>query len=141
MPIDQILDRLDKVKSQGKNKWMACCPSHDDKNPSLAVSELPDGRILIKCFAGCGAIEILTAIGLGLTDLFPDGRLGEFKSFQRIEENYKARQQTRLKEKLSVDETILAIAKMDRQAGKRLSLSDLEIERQAFQRIRHATAK
>jgi hypothetical protein len=32
---------------------MACCPAHDDRNPSLSVRRAPDGRVLVHCFAGC----------------------------------------------------------------------------------------
>ena len=69
--LDKVLNRLDKVKSAGANKWKACCPAHDDKNPSLAISETSDGVVLLKCWAGCTTKEIVSAIGLELRDLFP----------------------------------------------------------------------
>ena len=71
MAIDSLLQRLDKVKRTGRDKWSACCPAHDDRGPSLAVKELDDGRILLHCFAGCGAGEVLGAIGMDFADLFP----------------------------------------------------------------------
>ena len=61
---------LTKVK--GRNgSWTACCPAHDDKGPSLAVRENEDGRILLHCFAGCETANVLGAIGMDMTDLFP----------------------------------------------------------------------
>jgi putative DNA primase/helicase len=33
--------------------WMARCPAHDDRNPSLSISETPDGAPLVHCHAGC----------------------------------------------------------------------------------------
>ena len=69
--LDKILSCLDKVKSAGTNKWKACCPAHDDKNPSLAISETSDGTVLLKCWAGCTTQSIVSAIGLELRDLFP----------------------------------------------------------------------
>lgn len=129
--IEKILDRLDGVRKSGKG-YLAKCPAHDDKNPSLGIQELSDGRIRIKCFSGCGGVEVLHAIGLDLRDLYPDGRLGEYRSFQRIEDEVKAKQ----KDKYFKDEIILQLAKADRENGKRLSPKDLEIERQAFMRIR-----
>jgi DNA primase len=33
-----VLDRLDKVRQLGTHKWTACCPVHDDSNPSMSVS-------------------------------------------------------------------------------------------------------
>ncbi|HEY4355633.1 MAG TPA: CHC2 zinc finger domain-containing protein [Acidobacteriaceae bacterium] len=78
MAVDTILSRLAKVRSTGKSSWLACCPAHNDKTPSLTVRALDDGRILVHCFSGCGAVDVVGAIGLEMTDLFPE-RLGEFK--------------------------------------------------------------
>lgn len=69
--LDKVLNRLDKVKPAGGDKWKACCPAHDDKHPSLAISETSEGVILLKCWAGCTTKEIVSAIGLELRDLFP----------------------------------------------------------------------
>lgn len=69
--LDKVLSCLDKVKSAGTNKWKACCPAHDDKHPSLAISETSEGVVLLKCWAGCTTKEIVSAIGLELRDLFP----------------------------------------------------------------------
>lgn len=71
MTIENLLPRLDKVKKTGPGKYQARCPVHADKNPSLVVRELDDGRVLIHCFAGCGAADILDAAGLNFGDLFP----------------------------------------------------------------------
>ena len=71
MSVEALLARLEKVKANGADKWVALCPAHDDKSPSLAVKQTSDGTILIRCFAGCGACEIVSAIGLELSDLFP----------------------------------------------------------------------
>jgi hypothetical protein len=67
-----LLSRLDRVKRTGDCRWIACCPAHDDCHPSLSVRELDDGRILVHCFAGCDVAEILGAVGLELSDLFPE---------------------------------------------------------------------
>lgn len=81
--LDEVLSCLDKVKSSGVNKWKACCPAHDDKSPSLAITETSDGTVLLRCWVGCTAKDIVTAIGLELRDLFPGekrGRRGPSKS-------------------------------------------------------------
>jgi DNA primase len=70
-PIESLLARLDAVKPQGQNKWVARCPSHDDKHPSLSIKEGNDGVVLLKCWSGCNASEIVGAVGLELSDLFP----------------------------------------------------------------------
>ena len=74
---DIILSKLSKVKGNGV-KYIACCPAHDDKSPSLSLLFNPDGRILIHCHAGCEALDVLSAIGLTLSDLYPDGAIRDF---------------------------------------------------------------
>lgn len=71
--LEKVLGRLDKVKSTGRSKWVACCPAHDDQDPSLSITEASDGKVLLKCWAGCSAAEIVGAVGLEMRDLFPDG--------------------------------------------------------------------
>ncbi len=71
MNADDFITRLRKPKSKGPKKWLACCPAHDDNDPSLAVTEAPDGKILLRCFAGCSALDVVHAVGLEMTDLFP----------------------------------------------------------------------
>lgn len=68
--IEKILDRLDGVRQTSSHKWVARCPSHDDKSPSLSLAEVDD-RILIHCFGGCDVTDVVAAIDLNLTDLFP----------------------------------------------------------------------
>lgn len=69
--LDKVLGCLDKVKPAGANKWKACCPAHNDKNPSLAITETSKGTILLKCWVGCTAQSIVSAMGLEFRDLFP----------------------------------------------------------------------
>ena len=73
-----LLERLEGVRATGPRGWVARCPAHHDKTPSLSVRELPDGRVLVHCFAGCDVHDILAAVGLSLRDLFPE-RLGDFR--------------------------------------------------------------
>lgn len=72
MTIDNLISRLDKVKSTGKGKWLACCPAHSDKTPSLAVRQTDDERILLHCFAGCSVESVLGAVGMDFADLHPE---------------------------------------------------------------------
>lgn len=66
----KVLDRLQGVKQSGTGRWMARCPAHEDKSPSLSVREIDDGRILLHCFGGCPNGDVLAAIGLRMSDLF-----------------------------------------------------------------------
>lgn len=72
MSVDIILSQLDKVRKMGPDRWMACCPAHQDKTPSLSIRETSDGRVLLHCWTGCGASEVLEAIGLEFDALFPE---------------------------------------------------------------------
>jgi hypothetical protein len=69
-PIDRILPRLRGVR-QTKNGWSARCPAHADEHPSLGVAVGDDGRVLVKCQAGCTAKQIVAALDLAMRDLFP----------------------------------------------------------------------
>ncbi len=72
MSADALLDRLQRVRKTGPDSWIAACPAHEDRSPSLSIRELDDGRILLHDFAGCDVEAIVGAIGLELSDLFPD---------------------------------------------------------------------
>lgn len=69
---DRVVPRLEKARSVGKSEWVACCPAHADKSPSLAVRETDDGRLLVHCFAGCSAVEVMAALGLTVGDLWDE---------------------------------------------------------------------
>jgi hypothetical protein len=84
---DRILAHLEGVRRHRGDGWRAKCPAHAGKSSnSLAINEAQDGRILLHCFGGCAAAEVLAAIGLGLHDLFPGRppRAGPTPHGQRI---------------------------------------------------------
>ena len=68
-PVRQLLERLERVESRN-GSYLALCPAHEDREPSLSVGEGDDGRALIKCFAGCTPQNITDALGLQMSDLF-----------------------------------------------------------------------
>lgn len=69
---ETLLSRLDGVKKRGPGRWLAKCPAHDDRNPSLSVAETDDGKTLVHCFSACSPSDILAAVGLDMSDLFPE---------------------------------------------------------------------
>jgi hypothetical protein len=71
MSADKLLSRLQRVKRTGPGKWVASCPTREDKSPSLAIRELDDGRVLLHDFGGDSVEAILGAVGLSFTDLYP----------------------------------------------------------------------
>ena len=80
MSVNNLLNSLDRVRKMGADRWVACCPAHNDKSPSLAIRELSDGAVLLHCFAGCSAHEIVSAVGLDLSELFPENQIFTFRA-------------------------------------------------------------
>ena len=68
----KLLDRLEGVKRTGPSRWLARCSAHPDKSPSLTICETDPGMTLIHCFAGCEPGDVLAAVGLTMSDLFPE---------------------------------------------------------------------
>jgi hypothetical protein len=69
MTANEIASLLD-AHCTGTRRWMARCPSHDDRNPSLSIGEGRDGRVLVRCWAGCPTEAVLSKLGLRMSDLF-----------------------------------------------------------------------
>ena len=72
MAVEQLLSVLDGVRQTRPNQWIARCPAHEDRSPSLSVKDSGGGIVLIKCFAGCESEAVLDALGLQFSDLFPE---------------------------------------------------------------------
>jgi len=83
MTAADIVARLAGVRERGPGRWMARCPAHDDRSPSLSIRELDDGTILLHDFAGCNALTICRAIGIEFRDLFPSGRIRRVNDRER----------------------------------------------------------
>lgn len=70
-----IVNRLKRMKRSGSG-YVACCPGHDDKAPSLSVTETaskktPGARLLVlHCFTGCDLDAICRGLGIEKKDLF-----------------------------------------------------------------------
>lgn len=77
--LNDILHHLQGVKGD-KGQWTALCPAHNDTHNSLSISTGRDGRILLKCHAGCSVDAIAGALGLSVKDLFEDKPQGQRRS-------------------------------------------------------------
>lgn len=73
MRTEDLLRRLHGVRRSGSG-YVARCPAHEDREPSLSVSEGEDGRVLLHCHAGCSTEAVVQALGLRLADLMPEDR-------------------------------------------------------------------
>ena len=120
--VEELLDRLEKVRSTGKDKWKACCPVHGDRNPSMDIED-KDGKVLVHCKA-CNAngLEVVQALGLSPSVLFE----------KPIEQGYIPK---RLKDEVSVDRFVIEGAKQMEKTGKPLSYNDFKRLRLAKSRI------
>jgi hypothetical protein len=105
--IDTLLSRLDKVRG-GNGRWMAQCPAHEDRDPSLSVSEVDD-RILLHCHAGCEVYDVLNAIGLEVGDLFAEPLADHVKQV-RAADRYSAIDLLRLLDRESLIVVLVAEA-------------------------------
>lgn len=82
-PMEILMNQLEQVKRTGKGRFIARCPSHGDKHPSLAIREKDDGVILLHCFAGCDVGSVVGALGMDLSDLYPKNEFSNRKTEKR----------------------------------------------------------
>lgn len=78
-PAALVIDRLQErglLVAENGSSWTARCPvpghgkGRGDANPSLSIARGQDGRVLLKCHAGCPTAEVAAALGLETKDLF-----------------------------------------------------------------------
>lgn len=119
MSVENLLSRLEKVKRVGNGVWQACCPAHDDRSPSLRIRECEDGKILLKCFAECGAADILGAVGLEFDALFPE----KLENGKRERSPFSHREALNA---LAFEVTFLAACSVQLRKGQKLSDKDHE---------------
>jgi hypothetical protein len=113
---DLVLSKLEGVRRTG-DKAMAFCPAHSDMSQSLSIKRVDEGasdKLLLHCFAGCGALEILDAIGLSWDAVMPEG--GEYRqSFYRSKS-----------EQIESAEALLELVPHWVKAGRKFSAKDKE---------------
>jgi hypothetical protein len=131
---EKILDRLQGVRQSGADRWIARCPAHEDKSPSLSIREKDDGRVLIHCFGGCTSGDVLAALGLRFNDLF-DKPLGHY--LPPIRGGFHARE---LLELNGHEASVVTELAERAAAGEALSLDDLQRLRTAAARLGQAQA-
>ena len=137
MQVDDFLSRLTKARKTGPQSWIACCPAHDDRSPSLTVGMGHNGGLIVHCFAGCDVSNVVAAVGLTLSDLMPDERPVEHRSGPvRIPAKD-------VLEAMSTNALIVALAASDLSQGKPLTDEDraklFEISGEFREAIEYAT--
>ena len=122
MSADDIVNRLEHCRRVREGEWLARCPAHEDRSPSLSITDKGDGRTLIHCHAGCGANAVLDALGLDYSDLYPPQDRHQYAAERRHRER-------------TVDELVVEIAMADMRNGKTLSETDKQRTREALYRM------
>ena len=131
MNINDFLGYFEKSYRSGKDEYQCLCPAHNDKTASLSIKNLPDERILIHCFAGCAANDILGAVGLTFNDIVPK-RLGDFKPVSKPFNPYA------VLKAISNETLLVALAGLEVANGKTLPQEDKDRLMIAVNRLREA---
>jgi putative DNA primase/helicase len=58
--------------------WSARCPAHDDRTPSLSLRDTSDGKVLVRCHAGCNQDQVIAH--LKTSALWPQIRQRPFRN-------------------------------------------------------------
>lgn len=114
-PVVNILSRLDGVRETRPDSYIALCLAHADLTPSLAIARGDDGRVLLHCWAGCTATEVVESLGLTLADLFERPQEHRRPGRKRIWPDYKA-----MLELLSFEATVILICCQPATEGRQL---------------------
>ncbi|MBM7062828.1 AAA family ATPase [Pseudomonas sp. UL073] len=122
-PLDLLLSRLEGAKRHGE-RYVAKCPAHQDKSPSLSLSRGDDGRALVHCYAGCELRDVMAAVGLEMRDLFPENLSQEQRQQYR---------RAKLEAELRFERLIVEAAKGEAKVG---TLSDQSAARLALAKER-----
>lgn len=115
--IENLLSRLDGVKQTSHHKWIVRCPAHEDRSPSLSITETPD-KVLVHCHAGCSADDIVAAVGLELKDLFPASNLTPQQKHQYQKQKSRAETEAAFYHELLVLVQVVGARVTDREAAR-----------------------
>ena len=103
---------------------MACCPVHNDKNPSMTITETDDGKVLAHCFS-CGArgTDVVEALGLPQSELFSGGFTGTYDAKHKI------------RKYMLEDSMVVSIYEQEKRDGKYLTHADFKRYKLAKSRL------
>ena len=137
MSATALLDRLAHVKQTAPGRWLARCPAHEDRSPSLSIRELEDGRVLLHDFGGCGTEAVLDSLGLEMQALFPE-RLPQTRAGVGYSPSHSRIPARDLLEALSLETGVVLVITQEILAQRRVSESDWQRLATAARRIHAA---
>lgn len=117
-PLDAILARLDGVRKSGQG-YIAKCPAHEDKSPSLSLKEAANGDVVLHCFAGCSHVAVMESIGLKESDLF-------FEKYEDKKEKDQVYFSKKMLDEIDMQVWFCTHAISDIHKGERLKATDYE---------------
>lgn len=126
MSVHLLVERLASYGCRqvpGRESWRSRCPAHGGSKENLYVDVKggPGGaKVLLHCFAGCDASDVLSAVGLRWRDIDSSIQSPMYDSLE--------------------DRLVVKIAEADIAAGRQLTQGDLERYRKALYRLRRAAA-
>ena len=126
-----FLSRLAKVHRLGDNRYIACCPAHDDRNPSMSIS-IEDDKLLTYCHAmQCSHEDILAAVGMKIGDFYDDAGKAAYRA--ACAAPFEPQKSTTQE---AVDRAVICIARDKLKAGNLLSLEDHARYKVAVERLK-----
>ena len=135
MKVDGFLALLENV-SETSTGWRASCPTafhaRGDRSRGLQIGAGHDGRILIRCYAGCRYDEVCAALDVKTSDLFPEN---ECRDPKPLRPNYK-----QVLDVVCEDCYAVAIGLNDLLEGKEVPTSDIERLRDSAHRLAGVTS-
>ena len=133
--IDGLLARLERVHPSGQG-WRADCPNGHRAHGTLSLAQADDGRILLHCFCGCRAADVLAALGMTLQDIMP-ARLRDTspEGRRKAREGFKFASTAAAASVLAVEANIVHLAGFDLLRGHALPPDDVQRLRVAVERI------
>lgn len=90
--LEAVIARLDGVRRTSRG-CSAKCPAHSDRTASLSVADGEHG-VVLTCYAGCAPLDVLTAIGLSFSDLYPPRERASMTHAERSQARIAAREAT-----------------------------------------------
>lgn len=94
MEFQEFISHFRGVRVAGRGQVTCLCPAHNDKNPSLSITDDGKGRILIHCFRNCKTEDVVKAAGLEMNDLFYGDNVKMQPAFPKAKSKQKPKPKT-----------------------------------------------